>query len=104
MLRSISGSRTCVEYLLSQGATVDVKDKNSETPLFLAVRNGHKDIIEVLLERGANPEISDACGVKLVNSICDSSRAKDQLERGLELFAIMHLLSMILVSVIIARY
>lgn len=82
-----------MEYLLSQGATVDVKDKNSETPLFLAVRNGHKDIIEVLLDKGANPEISDACGVKLINSICDKSRSLDQLERGLELFAIMHLLS-----------
>lgn len=83
-----------MEYLLNQGASIDVKDKNSETPLFLAVRNGHKDLVEVLLTRGANPEISDACGVKLIDSICDRSRAKDQLERGLELFFIMHLLSM----------
>jgi ankyrin repeat protein len=44
---SMKGSLTCVDYLLNKGATVDVKDKNSETPLFLAVRNGHKDIIEV---------------------------------------------------------
>jgi ankyrin repeat protein len=83
-----------VDDLLTQGATVDVKDKNSESPLFLAVRCGHKDIIELLLERGANPEISNACGKKLIDSICDQSEAKDQLKQGLALYRILNLLSM----------
>ena len=78
---------------------MDVKDKNGETPLFLAVRNGHKDIIEVLLERGANPEISDACGVKLIDSICDQSRFNDQLNQGLALFTIMSILSMVILQI-----
>lgn len=83
-----------MEYLISQGATIDVKDKNSETPLFVASRNGHRDLVELLLERGANPEISDATGKKLIDCICDSSRTQEYLEYGLGLFTILECYSM----------
>eukprot|EP00026_Physarum_polycephalum_P000268 Phypoly_transcript_00268.p1 GENE.Phypoly_transcript_00268~~Phypoly_transcript_00268.p1 ORF type:complete len:1752 (+),score=258.40 Phypoly_transcript_00268:72-5258(+) len=89
----IKGSETCVEYLLNQGATVDVKDKSSETPLFLAVRNGHRDIAEKLLDYGANPEVSNVLGIKLIDAICDLSRKEDLLEGGLALYDIMRLLN-----------
>lgn len=84
----------CVEYLIGQGAVIDVKDKNSETPLFVAVRNGHRDLVEILLERGANPEISDATGKKLIECICDASRAKEYLNYCAGLFGILECYSM----------
>lgn len=43
------------ENLLNQGAFVDFKI--STTPLMEAARRGHADLIELLLSRGADPEI-----------------------------------------------
>jgi len=38
--------------LLDKGADINVKDKDGETALHLAVVEGHADVVEVPLDRG----------------------------------------------------
>jgi len=57
---AINGHLGCVSYLISQGATIDSPDTDTETtPLHLACGNGHLPIASLLLEHGANPTIED---------------------------------------------
>ena len=46
-----------VRLLLSAGAALDAQDGNGETALIAAVRMGREEIVELLLDAGANPEI-----------------------------------------------
>ncbi|MDP0561746.1 MAG: ankyrin repeat domain-containing protein [Candidatus Endonucleobacter sp. (ex Gigantidas childressi)] len=55
-----------VEYLLEQGAKVNIENELGECPLLVAAQNGHKDIIKLLL--GYNAYV-DANDMKLVGSI-----------------------------------
>ena len=43
-----------VETLLSEGANVNEKDEDGDTPLHFSALNGHADVSKVLLENGAN--------------------------------------------------
>ena len=38
-----------VEYLLKSGASVHVRDRNDTTPLQDAIREGHLDVIDILI-------------------------------------------------------
>jgi ankyrin repeat protein len=49
-----SPSAAPVRLLLDQGATVDARAPNGNTPLMLAARYGHEDSVNLLLERGAD--------------------------------------------------
>ena len=41
-----------MELLLAKGADVNVVDQNDQTPLHDTARNGHKDVVELLLAKG----------------------------------------------------
>jgi ankyrin repeat protein len=41
-----------VQLLLERGANVNVKSDKGETPLQLAVKNGHEDAADLLRQRG----------------------------------------------------
>ncbi|KAJ5580030.1 ankyrin repeats (3 copies) domain-containing protein [Penicillium hispanicum] len=43
-------------FLIREGAHLDVKDKNSTTPVLLAARGGYLNVLNLLLRRGASPE------------------------------------------------
>lgn len=43
-----------VELLLEKGANVNAEDKNSLSPLSVALRNGHKTVVNALIEHGAD--------------------------------------------------
>jgi len=48
------GNLKICKLLLDNGADVNARDKNSETPLMRAVEGGHLDIACILIERGSN--------------------------------------------------
>uniref|UniRef100_A0A8B9NJE7 Ankyrin repeat and SOCS box containing 12 n=1 Tax=Accipiter nisus TaxID=211598 RepID=A0A8B9NJE7_9AVES len=48
-------STPLMKVLLAHGAEVDSLDVKAQTPLFMAVSNGHQECVKVLLEAGANP-------------------------------------------------
>jgi len=55
----LKNDRAGVENLLRAGAAVDAADARGQTPLFLAARDGHKEIAELLIAHGANPAKRD---------------------------------------------
>ena len=52
------GGRRLVSLLIDHGATLDRVDRVGRTALYHAVTHGAKDIVELLLERGADPNLA----------------------------------------------
>ena len=53
------GNLTNVKILISIGAQISAKDKNKLSPLRKAVDNGHLEIVEYLIDHGANVNDDD---------------------------------------------
>ena len=54
LLRAAEGGELDkVRFWLKQGANIDVRQTNNDTPLILATREGHEDVVKYLLERKA---------------------------------------------------
>lgn len=49
-------------FLLDKKVDPDVLDKSGLSPLHYACRNGHENIVKVLLQHGANPNMLTRCG------------------------------------------
>jgi ankyrin repeat protein len=43
-----------VTLLLDQGAELNTKDSNGQTPLSWAIRSGHEPVVTLLVEKGAD--------------------------------------------------
>jgi len=54
------GDLAQVQALLGKGAKLEAVSRYNQTPLFFAARNGHEDVVRFLLEKGANPKVSDS--------------------------------------------
>jgi ankyrin repeat protein len=52
-----------VRYLLDQGANVDATSPNGTTALMMAAREHHPDIGNLLLDRGADPNVRNGAGM-----------------------------------------
>jgi len=50
------GDTNVTKLLLEEGANIDIKDQNKNTPLHLAASNGHTDIVKLLMEK--EPDLS----------------------------------------------
>src|SRR5690242_17876574 len=50
-----SGKQTAVQEAIDAGADVNAQDNQGWTPLNWAAGSGHLELVELLLERGANP-------------------------------------------------
>ncbi|MEQ8222355.1 MAG: ankyrin repeat domain-containing protein [Candidatus Eremiobacterota bacterium] len=48
-----------IKFLLDNGADINAKTNRGDTVLFIAVIKGNKDIIELLINKGANLELGD---------------------------------------------
>ena len=52
-----------MEFLLSEGAEVNIQNKDGFTALMIAAEKGNINIARSLLERFADPNIKDAGGI-----------------------------------------
>jgi len=59
MAAALSGSIDIVKLLVINNAHVNAQDKFSWTPLMIASRSGHSDIVHVLLDAGADQTVKD---------------------------------------------
>ena len=51
-----------------QGAEVDARDRDEQfSALFFAAREGHADVVRLLLEHGATPDFVDADGERPID-------------------------------------
>ena len=80
-IAALEGFVNIVQYLISQGCNVDCKNVDGDTPLIDAVENGHLEVVNLLLEAGADPHRRNGKGfeplelVKVENDDYDEIRA-----------------------------
>jgi ankyrin repeat protein len=53
-MAAISGGLDMVQLIVDEGAKIDAKDNDGMTALNYAVKNGHKDVVAFLQDKGAN--------------------------------------------------
>jgi cytohesin len=68
---ALSGQVDCVRLLLEYQPIVDVKDSDGDTALNAACCKGHMQIIEILLEAGADPSIGDQSSINSLHMCAD---------------------------------
>jgi len=66
-----------VKKLLEAGAPLEGKNQYGATPLYMAVFNGHTEVALLLLEKGANPNVTDTF---YKSSILDGALQKGRTE------------------------
>ncbi len=79
-LAAIWGCLECVEYFLNLGVDPDIANKRGDTPLALAIAQGHQAVIDRLLKAGASPTSALIDAIK--NN--DHKNTKTLLELGAE--------------------
>uniref|UniRef100_A0ABD2VX15 Uncharacterized protein n=1 Tax=Trichogramma kaykai TaxID=54128 RepID=A0ABD2VX15_9HYME len=70
---------------LNQLVQIDAQDKLGNTPLLLALCNNHKEVAELLLRKGANPNLANAEGLTPLHVICKGFQNDDKLEKLFEI-------------------
>ncbi len=61
---AFSGDTELAENLLKRRSTqIDYRDKNGNTPLHLAVRQNHLEMVKLLVEKGADMEAANNAGL-----------------------------------------
>ncbi len=59
---TIDGKIALIRRELSNGANLNEKNEDGYTPLLLAVKSGHKRIVELLIAKGADVNAKDTRG------------------------------------------
>lgn len=76
MLASYHGFKPIAETLLQHGAKVDARDNRQETALRLA-GSAHPDVVKMLLEHRADPNVRDFYGKTLLVALCEAGADRD---------------------------
>jgi hypothetical protein len=53
------GDLASVKELCGKGAAIEAKTPYGQTPLYLAAMNGHEDVVQFLIAKGANTDLKD---------------------------------------------
>ncbi|TFK54703.1 L-asparaginase [Heliocybe sulcata] len=75
---AVNGSMECVGKLLEAGALVHLRDALGHTALYYAARQGHEDIVDILVKAGANLGGSDIEGGFVSLAVQKAMRARDE--------------------------
>ncbi|XP_067678535.1 ankyrin repeat domain-containing protein 50-like [Haliotis asinina] len=68
---SKTGDIRKVKEILSQGhVDIDCKERIGRTPVMWAAGEGHKEVVDLLVSRGANLSIRDGFGLTILHSAC----------------------------------
>lgn len=68
-------SRAVVALLLENHAYIDAESPNKTTPLMMAARYGHPDLVRLLLEEGADPSLRNQQGLTAADFARGAERA-----------------------------
>ena len=69
------GWGSAAHFIVEQpNISLDIKDNIGETPLFKAIRYEHENIIELLLEKGANPLVRNNKGKNTLDLALDKPK------------------------------
>src|SRR5262249_25795870 len=60
---AIDGDGAGLARLLEAGAAINGRDGKGQTALMLAARRGHQDAVDLLLQRGADPDVAAKYGL-----------------------------------------
>lgn len=71
-----SGYLNIVEYLVSQGAFIDITDNAGITPLGVASAFGRVEIVKYLLQQGASPNIAGMGGITPLHAAAGGGHLK----------------------------
>jgi ankyrin repeat protein len=80
-LAAARGRIDYVNLLLDRGAPVDARNDSGWTPLFYAVTQGHGEVAEALLARGADPNAVDRNGRPPMSHLIGDEEMKALLRR-----------------------
>ncbi len=86
ILASSKGNEVILNHLIEKGADIDFQDKNGFSALHFASQNNEIGIVEILLNKGANPNVRDFHGnppiwTAIMNAREDFSIVKKLLEK-----------------------
>jgi ankyrin repeat protein len=70
------GDLAAIDVLLAEGAEMDARGENGETPLILAVLTGHVDVIELLIAHGADVMARNERGLTPLHAAAYSGKAE----------------------------
>lgn len=70
-----SGQIERVSALLDEGAKVNSRDRNGDSPLNMAAANGHAELVDILLKAGADVNLANLAGVTPLMGAAFSARA-----------------------------
>src|SRR5215468_10616288 len=65
------GSLEAARALTDAGADLNALDPDRLTPAVIATMNGHYDVAALLVERGADPNITDTAGMAVLYAAVD---------------------------------
>ncbi len=85
------GDTNVTKLLLEEGANIDIKDQNKNTPLHLAASNGHTDIVKLLMEKGSDLSVVNKEGNTSLHLAASNGHidiVKFLMEKGSDLSAV----------------
>jgi len=62
-----------VQYLISQGTPIDIRDHKGRTPLHFAARHGSEEAVQLFIDAGADPLAADNSGLTALHYATEST-------------------------------